>query len=275
MSKVKMIAFDLDGTLLTTDKKITEYTREVLDQAIQKGIEVVPSTGRPLKGVPQEFSHYKGIHYIVTSNGARVVETEHQKTLRSSLLSYESAKKVLDIFREYDTIRDVFYDGQGYMERKKFEEANRYVTSPSMIEYMRTSRIRVEDIDEMFERENRPVDKIQALFASQEEKMEAFERILGLRGIEASGALANNIEVNAEGVHKGVALAWLGECLGIKPEEMLVFGDGSNDIGMIRMAGTGVAMDNAQPAVKEAADAITRSNDSDGVAKYIESYVLN
>lgn len=275
MSKVKMIAFDLDGTLLTTDKKITEYTREVLDQAIQKGIEVVPSTGRPLKGVPQEFFHYKGIRYIVTSNGARVVETEHQKTLRSSLLSYESAKKVLDIFGEYDTIRDVFYDGQGYMERKKFEEANRYVTSPSMIEYMRTSRIRVEDIDEMFERENRPVDKIQALFASQEEKMEAFERILGLRGIEASGALANNIEVNAEGVHKGVALAWLGECLGIKPEEMLVFGDGSNDIGMIRMAGTGVAMDNAQPAVKEAADAITRSNDSDGVAKYIESYVLN
>ena len=94
MNRIKMIAFDLDGTLLTTDKELTAYTKEVLERAIQQNIEVIPATGRPLKGVPESFFQFPGIRYIVTSNGARIVEKESRKTLFSSLLSYECAKEI-------------------------------------------------------------------------------------------------------------------------------------------------------------------------------------
>ena len=83
MNKIKMIAFDLDGTLLTTDKKLKEYTRNVLERVMKKGIEVVPATGRPMMGVPPEIFGFPGIRYIVTSNGARVIERGSKKTLYS------------------------------------------------------------------------------------------------------------------------------------------------------------------------------------------------
>lgn len=274
-NRFRMIAFDLDGTLLTTDKKITKYTKEVLERALEAGIEVIPATGRPLKGVPEEFFHFPGIHYIVTSNGARVVERESRETIFSMLLSRECAKEILDIFREYDTMRDIFYDGQGYSEKRKLEQPERYVSGDAFIQYMRASRIPVEDIDQLLLEKNRDADKVQAIFADMQERKEAFERVKKLPGAEPTGALKNNIEVNGKGVHKGAALLRLGEKLGIAPEEILAFGDGTNDIRMLRTAGMGVAMGNAVQEVKDAADAIAASNDEEGVARYIHEHVLS
>ena len=92
--------------------------------------------------------------------------------------------------------------------------------------------------------------------------------------IEITGALSNNIEVNAKGVNKGRGLMILGELLGIHREEIMAVGDGSNDIAMLREAGLGVAMENATEAVKAAADVVTLSNDQEGAAAAIEKYVL-
>ena len=88
--------------------------------------------------------------------------------------------------------------------------------------------------------------------------------------VTVTRALSNNIEVNAEGVDKGKGMLKLAELLGIRREEMIVFGDGWNDISMIHEAGCGVAMGNAQEAVKEVADLVTDSNEEDSVAKIIE-----
>ena len=96
---------------------------------------------------------------------------------------------------------------------------------------------------------------------------------MSLGGLEVTGALDTNIEVNAGGVHKGAALCWLAERLGIAREEILAFGDGSNDLKMIIDAGTGVAMANAIPEVLEAADITAASNDEDGVARVIEEFL--
>ena len=273
MNKIKMIAFDLDGTLLTTDKRLTEYTKDVLSRAIEKGIEVVPATGRPLMGVPEEFFAFPGVRYIVCSNGARIINAEDKRTLEARLLPYEDAKEILAIFKEYDTMRDIFYDGRGYTEEEKFPKIERYFSTPAMIQYIRTSRTPVKDIDGMFFKEHRAVDKVQSLFASLKEKDEAFERIRKLE-CEPSCALKNNIEVNAAGVHKGTALLSLGVRLGIRREEIMAFGDGTNDAKMLKTAGVGVAMANAALEVKNAADAITLSNDEEGAAVYIDSHVL-
>ena len=98
---------------------------------------------------------------------------------------------------------------------------------------------------------------------------------MSLGGLEVTGALDTNIEVNAGGVHKGAALCWLAERLGIAREEILAFGDGSNDLKMIKEAGTGVTMANAIQPVLDAADMTALSNDEDGVAVFIEKHVLS
>lgn len=271
--KIKMIGFDLDGTLLTTEKKLTQYTREVLNEAIQRGIVVLPVTGRPLSGLPEALKNYGGMRYAITSNGARVIKDG--RTIHERLLPVEKARKILDIFEDYDTLREVYYDGQGYVQSDFLEKIGDYLETPAMANYIATTRLPVESIREKFEAENRAVDKIQGIFTKPEEKSEAWRRIEALGDVEATGAMSNNIEVNAGGVHKGVTLIWLAGQLGINREEIMAFGDGSNDLKMIRNAGVGVAMSNAIDTVLKAADIVAPSNDEDGVAKIIRKYVLD
>lgn len=270
--RIRMVGFDLDGTLLTTDKRLTEYTAKILKEAIAGGVIVLPVTGRPLIGVPEEISGFEGLRYMITSNGARVVEDG--KTIHENLLSVEKARKILDIFEDYDTLQDVYFDGQGYMPKAFIPRIGEYVSSPAMVRYMTSTRRAVDSIRGKLDEEDRSLDKIQALFRNKEEQFKAWKRIEALGDLEVTGALDKNIEVNAGGVHKGAALLWLAEKLGIPREEVMAFGDGSNDIMMLKEAGTGVAMANAVPAVLEAADMVTLSNDEDGVAKIVESYVL-
>lgn len=271
--KIRMVGFDLDGTLLTTDKRLTEYTEEILKKAISEGIIVLPVTGRPLSGIPGEISGFEGIRYMITSNGARVVKDK--KTIHENLLPVEKARKILDIFEDYDTLQDIYYDGQGYMPKAFIERIGGYVSSPAMVQYMKTTRAPIDDIRVKLDEENRSLDKIQALFCKKGEQKEAWERITALGDVEVTGALDKNIEVNAGGVHKGAALLWLAKRLGISREEVMAFGDGLNDVRMLQDAGVGVAMANSIPAVLNAADIKALSNDEDGVAKIMETYVLD
>lgn len=274
-SKIKMIAFDLDGTLLTTDKRLTERTRKALEQAVEKGIHIIPATGRPMSGIPKEIIDFPGIRYIVSSNGARVLDMKNRDVLYEETLPVEKAGEILDIFEKYDTLREIYYDGIGYADRGRLEQIEKYQKDPAMQRYIITTRRPVESTRVKFETENRGLDKIQALFVSQEDKLEAWESIESQVGdVEVTGALSNNIEVNAKGIHKGSALQFLGELLGISMDEVITFGDGSNDIKMLEMAGTGVAMANSVQKVLDIADITAMSNDEDGVARIIEQYVL-
>lgn len=271
--KVRMIAFDLDGTLLTTDKRLTDETRRTLEQAAKRGILLVPATGRPLTGMPAEVLGIAGVRYAITANGARVVSAEDGKILREKLISVEKARKVLDIYGEYDTLREIYYDGQGYMEARQMEQLDHYVPDPNMAKYMRNTRKCVPDLMEKFWQENRAMDKVQAVFACAGEKEQAFRRIREMKGVEATGALSYNIEVTAGGINKGEALLWLAGELGIDREEILAFGDGANDADMIRAAGIGAAMEVSVPEVRAAADILAGSNDEDGVARAIQRYI--
>ena len=235
---------------------------------------LVPATGRPLCGLPKELLELPFIKYAVTANGARILETKTEQVLSEMLISVEKAREILDIFSDYDTLRDVYYDGIGYSEKEKLVHIQDYVMTKAMGEYILNTRVPVESVEEKFETENRGTDKVQALFRYQTDKEEAWKRIRKVKGVEATGALENNIEVNAEGVHKGMALLKLGEIFGISREEIAAFGDGSNDTMMLKTVGMGVAMANAMPEVKKAADRLTDSNDEEGVARFIEKYIL-
>ena len=260
--KTRMIGVDLDGTLLKSNKELAPYTKEILKKAIDQGILVMPSTGRPLTGVPKELLEFPGIKYAVTANGARVIDITTGKPMVEELLAHDIAEKLMDVFEHYDSFREIYFEGVGYASREA-------------LEYISSTRIAVDDVREKFEEEkDRPVDKIQALFTSVEDRDAARAEIQDIPGIEITGALPMNLEINAAGVNKGKAMIELGKVLGIPKEEIMAFGDGDNDLKMLKEVGVGVAMENAIPSVKEAADYITLTNDEEGVARFIEKYVL-
>lgn len=274
--KIRMIGLDLDGTLLTTDKVLTTYTKEILRRAISQGIVVLPATGRPLTGIPREIIEFPGVRYAVTANGARIVDIQKGCTLYEDPVSYENGKRVLEICRQYDALLEVYYDGVGYAEESGLKRIRDFVPKAPMAAYIENTRKPVQNVMEMFNRKKRPTDKVQAIFASEIDCKKAWKEVEDLiPDIEITGALCNNIEVNAKGVNKGKGLLMLGEILGIEKEEIMAFGDGLNDTVMLQKVGFGVAMDNAIETVKAAADEVTLSNDEEGVAVAIEKYVLD
>ena len=273
--RIRMIGLDMDGTLLTTEKELTEHTREVLREAIDRGVVVLPATGRPLTGIPEEVLKFPGVRYAVASNGARIVDLKESRVLYEDLVPYETGRRVLEICSRYDSMLEIYYDGGGYAEEEKLKHLDEYVPRLPMARYIASSRRPVADVRAMHEERKAPTDKVQALFRTTEECKKAWKEVeKEIPDIEITGALSNNIEVNAKGVNKGRGLMILGELLGIHREEIMAVGDGSNDIVMLREAGLGVAMENATDEVKAAADVITLSNDQEGAAAAIEKYVL-
>ena len=273
--RIRMIGLDMDGTLLTTEKELTEHTREVLREAIDRGVVVLPATGRPLAGIPEEVLKFPGVRYAVASNGARIVDLKESRVLYEDLVPYETGRRVLEICSRYDSMLEIYYDGVGYAEEERLKHLDEYVPRLPMARYIASSRRPVADVRAMHEERKAPTDKVQALFRTTEECKKAWKEVeKEIPDIEITGALSNNIEVNAKGVNKGRGLMILGELLGIHREEIMAVGDGSNDIAMLREAGLGVAMENATEAVKAAADVVTLSNDQEGAAAAIEKYVL-
>ncbi len=273
--RIRMIGLDMDGTLLTTEKELTEHTREVLREAIDRGVVVLPATGRPLAGIPEEVLKFPGVRYAVASNGARIVDLKENRVIYEDLVPYETGRRVLEICSRYDSMLEIYYDGVGYAEEEKLKHLDEYVPRLPMARYIASSRRPVADVRAMHEERKAPTDKVQALFRTTEECKKAWKEVeKEIPDIEITGALSNNIEVNAKGVNKGRGLMILGELLGIHREEIMAVGDGSNDIVMLREAGLGVAMENATDEVKAAADVITLSNDQEGAAAAIEKYVL-
>lgn len=273
--KIKMIGFDLDGTLLTDQKELGEYTVQILKRAVEEGIVILPITGRPLCGLPEEVTGLTGLRYAITANGARILDLKNAAVLKEQLVSVETAEKILDILGNYDSLREIYYDGTGYAEREKLEQIDHFFEEGPMAEYVRSTRQPVENLMDKFRKESREVDKVQGVFADLGEREAALDEIRKLEGVTITGALHNNIEVNAAGVDKGNALLWLAQYLGIAPEETLAFGDGNNDLALLEKAGTGVAMKNGIEEIKRAADETTeKTNDEEGVAQFIETYVL-
>ena len=271
---IKMIGLDLDGTLLTTEKKLTEYTGAVLAKAIEQGVEVLVATGRPITGIPKELLEFPGMRYAVTANGARVVEVATGRVLHESQMPVDTAAQVLDVFADYNDVFEVFINGVGYTKADCMTHLEDYFPTPGMIEYMKRTRTPVEDVKAVLLEKGRPADKVHGIFHCEEERQEAAGRLEKIPGIEVTEALGNNLEVNCIGTNKGSAMVKLGQMLGITREEIMACGDGMNDYEMLKAVGFGVAMANGDEALREIADYVTETNDEDGVAKAIERFVI-
>lgn len=274
MKPIKIIALDLDGTLLSSEKKLSEKNRQALTDCAARGIHIVPTTGRAAAGVPAQVLSLPGVRYAITTNGGAVADLQTGAVLERQTISNSQALSLLRMADRYDVMYDPYIEGRGITEPRFINHMERYHLTPVLQEMVRATRDVKPNILEYVERCGKQVEKIN-VFAADLKDREALRRELsGEPGIVITSSMYHNLEINAESATKGRALMWLADYLGIGRGATMAFGDGENDVSMIQAAGLGVAMENGVEAARQAAGYITASNDADGVAAAIERFIL-
>lgn len=275
LKKVRIIGLDLDGTLFRSDKTISPRVKAVLKRAADKGIEIVPASGRSYEGIPARVKELPGVHYLVTTNGADVYTIDGQRLYSRSMPCPDAAditRRIID----RQVVVGAYIDGKGYMERSQYELAERLDTEDFVLEYFRTTRTLVDGLPEFILENNRPVQIITPTFYGIPENVrkEITELVKDYDNMIYVYGGPANIDISHPEASKGFGITELARIKGIDPSYTAAFGDSENDADMLRKAGFGFAMANGDKYAYEAADFIARCNDDDGVADAIEKLML-
>ncbi len=276
MSNIRLVAMDLDGTLLTTDKKLTEENRSALERAAEAGIHLVPATGRIFAGLPEEIRAMSCIRYMILANGATVLDRETDMTLYQAEMDANTALEVMQFLDGFPVIYDCYQNGQGWMTASMYELAEWYAPSAFYLQHIRTLRKPVPDLKDHIRQNGTPVQKIQAFCQTVDtQSLLLKQAAIRFPALAVSTSVTRNIEINDGRAHKGAALQALAGHLGLAAEETMAFGDGINDISMLQAAGLGVAMANAAPDVLAVADAVAPGNDENGVSRMLNAVLFH
>lgn len=272
---IKLIALDLDGTLLTTDKRLTCRNRKALSVCAAKGLHIVPATGRTTEGIPAEVRELPGVRYAITANGAAIIDLENSRQIGSFSIPWKKAAELAAELSEYPVMCDAYIGGRGKSEERFLDELGEYGLQPEVYRLILETRDAVPSLECYLTENQCNVDKINLIFKKSELESGLKEKLRAMLekdpDILVTSSMPFNLELNDKSATKGGGLICLGRHLGLKKEEMMAFGDGENDVTMLQMAGVSVAMGNSVPYLKEQADFVTGSNDQDGVAAAIEA----
>jgi HAD superfamily hydrolase (TIGR01484 family) len=244
MGKYKLVALDMDGTVLNEEQKISERNRQAIAAAIEAGVIVMFSTGRGIQSARPFIDELNLQSPIITTNGGEVWRAPGDLLKR-----HQMEAKWIRQMHEMAILHDTWFWAYA--------------------------------VEGVYNRDNWPGDidkKDWIKFGYHTEDLEKLTEIrmeLEAWGVfEITNSHPFNLEMNPLGISKASGLIDVCEFLGIEMSEVIAMGDSLNDIAMIRAAGLGVAMGNAQEVIKQAADLVTASNNEDGVALIIEEYVL-
>lgn len=263
--KYKLLALDMDGTLLNSKKEVTAETQKALLEAIKQGVIVTACTGRPLQGLRQYSQLLSPDAAAATYNGAVVVTTETKKVLFSKTLRAEAALEIINrglakgvtmiawadntLYVSEDNDRTRLYGSlsgsKGVLMTDPAAIAERGIVKVIWIDEPERTARHLSDI------ENSPILKARAVISSPE-----------------------FLEFIDEEVSKSEGLKIIAAHYGVSREEIIAVGDNYNDLDMIKYAGLGIAMGNAEEEILKAADYVTLSNEEDGVKKVIDEFIL-
>lgn len=266
----KSIVLDLDGTLTNARKEITPRTKAAILRAQQQGIKVILASGRPVAGIEPlakelELDTYGG--YILAFNGGKVID------YKSGEIIYESALPVHIITELYKTARENQVAILSYSDKAVITESPE---DPHVIIEAELNKMPIHSTDCFTRTICSPVPK--CLMVGEEAHIAALESIVQTRFGKNVNVFRSEpffLEIMPPNIDKAYSLKRLLNRIGIDRKQAIACGDGFNDLSMIQFAGLGVAMANAQPIVREAADYITLSNEEDGIAHVIDTFILN
>ena len=276
----RIVALDLDGTLLDSRKCLSEANRCALASAAAHGALVVPTTGRFFGMMPAAIRDLPFVRYAITINGAQVYDRERDTAIVREEIPLAMACEVMAFLDDYDVIYDCYRNNWGWMNEAFKAKAADYATDEHYLKMIAEFRRGVDELKThlvataaegdvqkimLFTRRDSPLGQAAHL---------AEELAVRFPQLKVTSSTWNNLEINIRSAHKGRALQRFAEAMGMTLDDCIAFGDGANDLSMIEAAGTGVAMANACKEVLAAADWVTSSNDEDGVAKALRHFNL-
>jgi cof-like hydrolase len=271
---IKLLAIDMDGTLLNEEKHIDTPQKEAVQKAIEAGIKVVLCTGRPLFGVlpvygELELEKYNLDEYVILNNGCSLRKTTNWELLDNKEITKEDVIYLDKLRKGYNLDLTVSNDNDYFVVGDK---ANKYTIEDGKLVYVDIKPISLEEAT------SEKHTFFKSMYLGEEEEIQRFkndnENLLKDK-YDAVLSQIHIFEMLPFGTNKAAALKELAEKLGIEREEIMTIGDGNNDVEMLEFAGIGVAMGNGTESAKKAANYVTDTNENHGVAKAIEKYILS
>lgn len=271
--EVKLIALDLDGTLLDDDHAtIPQRNVEALRAAAEQGVRLAIASGRSWSLIRETARALGPVDYALTANGAYVLDVATGASMGQKGLDRAQCAAIIAVLRRYELPYELYIDGANYVQRSDLEGMKRYALSESFVEVFSRNVTIVDDMLEALE-EGVP-EKFDVFYVPQERRRQVEEQLRATGPFEDAGGIATNLEITASGVNKGVALARLSRRLGLEPGQVMAFGDADNDVEMLAWAGMSFAMENGAEAAKAAARYLAPANSRAGVGMIVEEYVL-
>ncbi len=263
--KYKLMAVDIDGTLLNDKSELTENTKKTIKNAVERGLIFTIASGRPIQGIEGLNKQLNLDVPFITYNGAIVVMGKSRQIMYQRELSPNDSNDIVNLAQKYKVTYMVWKDGQLCVP--EFSEiVHKYMQISSVVP------VKIDNLDNHLEN---GVTKI--LWYDTAEKIVEYQNQIGKYLSENVNFYPSRpcfMEFVDAKASKAIAMEQIGNYYGINQSEMIAVGDGFNDLSMIEYAGLGVAMANAPAQVKERADYITLSNEEDGVAHVINKFIL-
>lgn len=283
----RLIVSDMDGTLLNSAGEIPEENNKAIKKAMNSGVHFAIVTGRPYVSVKSILKANNLICSVIGCNGAQVTD-ENGRIIKAHYINEESLLKILMMAEDQNIYYQIYDDNFIYTKsRTQLLKVLKSYSGKAVKRQLNLRRI-LRGIRRLFFAEVRVKGdllgfamkkpggfyKIQIASLDQETLNRMREELKDVPGINITSSAYYNLEIGPANVTKGTALKELAEIKGIDREEIIALGDNHNDIPMIEYAGCGVAMENAEEAVKDKADFYTKSNDDNGVAYAIEELIF-
>ena len=269
MTKTKLVALDVDGTLVRRDLTISPAVIRAVESLRDAGVAVAVVTGRCMAELTDFRRSFPWIRYFVVSNGATGFDAQTNTAFYENHLPLSIAQDIERESRRYPLMAEVYADGVSYVNRDCWEHTERFdaefLHHFSLVE----GRVPVDDVGALLTARSSDIEKLYFSFETLSDlpKLRAFcERF----PVDLVTSIHDGLEVNQKGVEKGTGRVALCNHLGLSPQEVAVVGDGEADIAMFRHAGLSIEMENAQQRVKDAASLVAPGNDRDGAVWAIE-----
>ena len=287
----KLIVIDLDGTMLDSYGQVTQNTKNAIKNAIEKGIDVVIASGRPIDSIKSIAKDIGSEKYFIAGNGALIYDIPKDEILYDKYMKKEKVLEIIKICEENSISYNVYTDKTILAKSLKYNVLYYYKENLKKPEDKRTHINIVENIYDYIQKIQEEkflkitiCDDSKAIFQSIIRKLEQIKDIEILdvshmsrkvieQGTEQIPIEYYYTEISSENVDKWYAIEFLMKKLQIQKEEIITIGDNSNDKKMIKEAGLGIAMGQSMPQLKTIADYITNSNTEEGVAKAIEKFI--
>ena len=290
----KIIAIDLDGTLLNSFGEITPKTKDVLQRAIKNGVKVILASGRPVSAIENIATEIGSKEYLISGNGALVFDMRENEVVYDKFLTKEQVLEIVDICEENSIYCNVYTETEVIAKALNYnvlfyhkENAKKPEGKRTSINIVSNLRRYIEDLDENENFLKMTVcDPNRLIFNGIIRKLRNINSIDVLDVSHMSRKTIKDgtddvqieyfyTEITNKNVNKWSAIEYLLEKEDIKPEEVMAIGDNVNDKEMIENAGLGVVMGNSSPQMKELADIVVSDNNSVGIVEAVEKFILS